>query len=175
MEKADAQDSSTCVVSGASLTTCIKVCSITMNGVDQLFGSRTALSIDFHALTIDTIIKQPQTLGTDNPNSRSPNSGQDCALRAVPEVGSTPASGVTNSVRLFGPIILDRSSSSILRHLARYLLPRCRSVRIVLTAVESNAVWGRGQAGLGHALDGKEHLLHDALQAGAEIVSRRVA
>jgi hypothetical protein len=59
MEKADAQDSATCVVSGASMTMCIRICSITMNGIDRLFERRAPFFIDSHALMLATVVKQP--------------------------------------------------------------------------------------------------------------------
>jgi hypothetical protein len=79
IEKADAPDSSNCVVSGASLTMCIRICSITMNGVDLLFRRRAAFSTAFHALTITAVVKQLH-VGNWYLDPCSPNSGLDCAL-----------------------------------------------------------------------------------------------
>jgi hypothetical protein len=83
------------VVFGASLTMCIRICSITMNGVDLLFRRRAAFSTAFHALTITAVVKQPH-VGNWCLDPRSPNSDRDCALRAVAENAKRARSRLRN-------------------------------------------------------------------------------
>jgi hypothetical protein len=83
------------MVFGAWLVACIRICSITMNGVNRSFGRRAAFSVAFHALTITAVVKQPH-VGNWCLDPRSPNSDRDCALRAVAENAKRARSRLRN-------------------------------------------------------------------------------